>query len=112
MSDNSLDMDENLEALLAYLLGWVTGIIFYVLEDESKFVRFHAMQSILTFLPIHIIVVIIGTGFGYYFGFFGMIAQIIGIIAFALWLILMLKAYKGEWFKLPYIGDYAEDFVD
>ena len=50
MEKTSLGLDENVEALLSYILGWVTGIVFLVIEKNSKFVRFHAMQSTITFL--------------------------------------------------------------
>ncbi|MGM0438643.1 MAG: DUF4870 domain-containing protein [Bacillota bacterium] len=105
MSDNTaLGIDENLEALLCYILGWVTGIIFLFVEKENDFVRFHAMQSLVTFAGLFII---------------GIIAPIIpiigGIISFlmfpvgiVLWLFLMYKAYKAERYKLPYVGDFSE----
>lgn len=98
-------INENLEGLLCYLLGWLTGIIFYIIEAKNKFVRFHAIQSILVFLPLSVILFIVG-----FIPFIGWILSIIiGIIIFILWIVLMFKAYKGEKFKLPVVGDIAEN---
>jgi len=55
MAKTSLDLDENMAGLLCYIGGWITGIIFLVLEKENKFVRFHALQSLLTFLPLSVL---------------------------------------------------------
>lgn len=100
----SLGLDENVEALLAYLLTWLTGIIFYLLEKESKFVKFHAMQSFIAFLILQVI----GIFFGLIpiLGFF--IAGIIGLVTIILWIVCMIKAYQGEWFKLPIVGEIVE----
>jgi len=47
-SKTALGIDENIEGLLCYVLGFITGILFLVLEKDNKFIRFHAMQSIVT----------------------------------------------------------------
>ncbi len=100
----SLGIDENVEALLSYLLGWVTGIIFLALERENKFVRFHAAQSLAVFLPLFVAMIIIGM-----IPFIGWFLSIlISILTLLLWLFLMFKAFKGEKYKLPVAGDFAE----
>ena len=96
-----------------YLLDWciqfeppwqTAGSQTWVLEKENKFVRFHAIQSLATFLPLSIIAWVIGL-----IPFIGrVISPLIGILALILWLILMFKAYKGEMYKLPVVGDFAE----
>jgi len=97
-------MEENIEGALCYLLGWVTGIVFYLLEKENKFVRFHAMQSILTFLPLSVISWLFG-----WIPFIGwIISALIWLLILILWIVLMIKAYQGEMFKLPIVGDMAE----
>ncbi|MDD5473611.1 MAG: DUF4870 domain-containing protein [Candidatus Methanoperedens sp.] len=100
----ALGIDENIEGVLCYVLGFITGIVFMVLEKENKFVRFHAMQSIATFLPLFVI--------GYVIGFIPLIGWVIGplfgLLTLVLWLLLMFKAYKGELYKLPIAGDFAE----
>ena len=100
----STGMQPNLAALLCYLLGVITGIIFYIIEKENKFVRFHAMQSIITFGALFVlqmllmVIPLIGW----------VLMPIVGIVSLILWVILMIKAYKGETFKLPFVGDIAE----
>ncbi|HSW67213.1 MAG TPA: DUF4870 domain-containing protein [Bacteroidales bacterium] len=100
----ALGLDENIEGLLCYSLGFITGILFLVLEKENKFVRFHAMQSLATFLPLWIVSMVIG-----WIPIIGwLILILIAPISLILWLVLMFKAFKGERFKLPVVGDFAE----
>lgn len=101
---SSLGMDENVAGLLCYVLTFITGIIFFFTEKQSRFVKFHAMQSILVFLPLTIIARIIG-----YIPFIGVIfGSLLGLLELVLWILLMVKAYNREWFKLPVVGDIAE----
>ncbi len=105
MSNNTaLGIDENLEALLCYIVGWVTGIIFLFLEKENEFVRFHAMQSLVTFAGLFIIGIIAPV--------IPILGSIISLLMFpvgiVLWLLLMYKSYNGERYKLPYVGDFSE----
>ena len=114
MAKTELGIDENLEGALCYLFVWISGIVFYILEDDNKFVRFHAMQSILVFLPLTVLGVIMGGffGFGPWLGpgwfFLFWLGTIIWIVVFFLWLILMLNAFKGKKYKVPIVGDIAE----
>jgi uncharacterized membrane protein len=103
-----MGVDENIEGLLCYVLGWITGIVFLVLEKENKFVRFHAMQSLATFLAFFIILFIVGMIplIGWFFHMIGWIIMVI------LWLFLMYKAFKGERYKLPVVGDFAEKQIN
>jgi uncharacterized membrane protein len=99
----SMGLDQNVAGLLCYVLGWVTGIIFLVLEKNNKFVRFHAIQSIIVFGAITVADIILG-----FIPFIGwIIAWLLGLLAFILWIILMVKAYRGEMYKLPVAGDIA-----
>ena len=100
----ALGIDENIEGLLCYVLGFITGILFLVLEKDNKFIRFHAMQSIVTFLALFVILMVIGI-----IPFLGWILSgLIGLVGIILWLLLMFKAYQGEKYKLPIAGDFAE----
>jgi uncharacterized membrane protein len=102
----STGLDANLAAALAYLVGFVTGIIFLVVEKENKFVRFHAMQSTLVFagiVAVDILVQIVPI-----LGALVVVFVIIPVSAI-LWLLLMFKAYQGEEFKLPLVGQMAAD---
>ncbi len=94
----------NVAGLLCYLLGFVTGLIFLLIEKNNKFVRFHALQSIATFGSIFVaqwvvaFVPVMGP----------LVSGLLSIAAVVLWIVLMVKAYQGEKYKLPYLGDIAE----
>lgn len=107
MEKTSLGLSENLEGLLCYLFGWITGIIFLILDRNNKFIRFHSLQSIFTFLPLSVIYVI----FGWIPIVDIFVKVVLGIISLILWSILMYKAYQGEKYKLPIVGDLAEKEV-
>ena len=100
-------LQQNIAGLLCYVLGWITGIVFLIIEKENKFVRFHAVQSIVVFGTYTLIVIILN--FIPVVGW--IISVILGIAAFIIWIVLMLKAYQGEMFKLPVAGDFTEKLV-
>ena len=103
----STGLNQNTAALLSYLLGFISGIIFLLIEKENRFVRFHAMQSLITFLALFIISFIAGI-----IPLIGsLLTSLIGIVQFILWIVLMYKAYKNEMFKLPITGDMAEQQI-
>ena len=101
MTKTALGLEENFEAVLCYLFVWVSGLFFYFVEDKNKFIRFHAMQSILVFLPLMIFAAV----FWFVFIWIGWLFW--GIV-FVMWLVLMVKAYQMVKFKLPIVGDIAE----
>lgn len=122
---SSTGLDENIAALLSYIFGWVSGLIFFLIEKESRLVRFHAMQSILFNVLIAIvgivlwiitfILVLIGTQLP---GFLGTILSLLVTliwIVFSIglliaWIMCLIKAFQGQYFKLPIIGNFAEKF--
>ena len=104
LGKTSLGIEANIAALLSYLLGFVTGIIVYVLEKDNKFVRFHAMQSILVFGSLFVLSIVLQ----FVLFILWPLAVILNIAGIALWVILMVKAYQGEYFKFPIAGDIAE----
>jgi len=102
----SLGLDENVAGALAYGLGWITGLAFLLTERENRFVRFHAMQSTIVFGALCALW-FVGTSIppiGWLISFI-----IIPPASAGLWLLLLFKAYQGERFKLPYVGDIAEE---
>ena len=107
-------VQKNVAGLLCYLLGWVTGIIFFVIEKDS-FVRFHAMQSIITFGSLTGIGIVLSllTSLGLWrlWALVSGINFLLGVVSLALWVLLMVKAYRGERFKLPVVGDLAEKYA-
>jgi len=101
---------ENVAGLLSYVLGWLTGIIF-LLIDKRPFVRFHAAQSIVVFgglTVLRIALALVGGLSGIVsFGLFGLI----GLLGFVLWILLMVKAYQHEMFRLPIAADVADSIA-
>ena len=93
---SSTGLDLTLASLLTYAVGWVSGGLFLALEKNSRFVRFHAWQSVLTFLPIFLALWFVPLWF------------LLWPLSVALWILLMWKAFQGERFKLPFIGGIAE----
>lgn len=96
--------NENLMGAAAYLLGFITGIIMLLLEKQSKFVRFHAMQSTILFGGVFVINMALG-----FIPILGWIAGLIlSLVSFILWIVCMWKAFQGEMYKVPYVGEMAE----
>lgn len=122
---SSTGLEPNIAGLLSYILGWITGIIFFLIESENKFVRFHAMQSIITFGGLTVLQVLISIlnrllwsflwrGVGSW-AMYSTLTGLLGIISIIIWLatlglavLLMIKAYQYETFKLPIAGNIAE----
>jgi uncharacterized membrane protein len=93
---SSTGLDVRLAAMLTYVAGWLTGALFLLVERKSRFVRFHAWQSVLTFLPVFLALWFLPLWFLFW------------PVSVALWIVLMIKAFRGERFKLPVIGDIAD----
>ena len=107
MAKTSTGLEENVAGLLCYVLGWISGLVFILIEKENKFVRFHAMQSIVVFGAYTVLQLVLG-----WIPWIGwMIGTLLGILALVLWIILMIKAYQGQKYKLPVAGDFAEKQV-
>ena len=96
--------NQNLLGAVAYLLGPITGIILLLVEKENKFVRFHAMQSTILFGGL--LIVNIALGFIPLLGW--LVGMLLSMLSFVLWIVLMWKAWSGETYKLPYVGEMAE----
>lgn len=110
-----MGMDPNLAALLAYLFGIVGGLVFFLVETKNKYVRFHAMQSILIFAALivgWIALIVVGIVLSYLPCVGGIVSSILGLVLWlggmAVYVLMMIKAYQGEKYKLPIIGDIAE----
>lgn len=100
----TLGIDEDIEGLLCYVLGFISGVVFLLIEKDNKFVRFHAMQSTVVFLSLFIIGMVL-----WLIPFIGwLLGTLLFVLELFLWLFLMFKAYSGEKYKLPIAGDIAE----
>ena len=102
----STGLPTNTAASLSYSLGWVTGLIFLLVEKD-KFVRFHAMQSIIVFGTLTVASIILG-----WIPLIGQVLSVlISILSLVLWIILMVKAFQGNKYKLPWSGNLAEKYA-
>jgi uncharacterized membrane protein len=104
----STGLDANLAAALSYLVGFVTGVIFLLVEKENRFVRFHAMQSTLLFAGIVVIDILLQI-----VPLLGALVVIFLVVpaSAVLWLFLMYKAYQGDEYKLPFVGEIAAERI-
>lgn len=102
---SSTGIEANLAGALCYLVWFISGIAILAIEKESTFVKFHALQSTLLFLPTFVVISVLLSiplvGW--------VLAYLLWIASLVLWLVLMFKAYSGERVKLPYIGRIAEE---
>lgn len=116
MSQSSgTNLEPNVKGLLCYVAGWITGLVFFLIEKDDDFVRFHAKQSIIVFgaiFIVHLLLYILWVipVVGWIFG--ALLGSLLWVFAVVLWIILMIKAYQGERFKLPVAGDLAEKWQD
>ena len=105
-------LQENVAGLLCYLLGWLTGIIFLMI-DKRPFVRFHAAQSIVVFgflfvLRIILSFGIVGSGFVGMWAFWSLISLLLSVVTLAAWIILMVLAYQGKRYEVPIAAGIAK----
>lgn len=107
--NSSTGLDSNIGGLLSYVLGWITGLIFFLIEQKDEFVRFHAMQSIIVFGAITVFSIVISILFRVPF-LGAILGSFLWLASVVLWIILIVKAYQGERFKLPIAGDLAEKY--
>ena len=101
----SIGLDANVAAALAYGLGWITGVALLLTERDNRFVRFHAMQSTIVFLALSVACIVLQS-----IPILGMLVAVFLVIpaSAVLWLVLIYRAYRGDWFKLPIAGPMAE----
>jgi uncharacterized membrane protein len=108
------DPNRNLVAALSYLLGFVTGIVILLVEKDDKYIRFHAMQSTLLFAGFFVLNLVVDFIIRPvdFLGFLSSaINSLITIVLIIVWVVSMYKAYSGEVFKWPVVGNLAEKNV-
>lgn len=120
VTSEDLGMAENVAGLLCYVLGWITGLIFLFI-DKRPYVRFHAAQSVVVFGGLNIIFVVLASMFGmgwmmggFFFGTWalgGLILAVVRLVGFVLWILLMVKAYQGQKYRVPVAADLADSIA-
>ncbi|MCQ6563432.1 DUF4870 domain-containing protein [Paenibacillus mendelii] len=101
---SSTGLDPRVVGLLCYLGLFVTGLLFLVLERQSRFVKFHAMQSVVVSVAFMVINIVLGI-----LPIIGwLVGLILGPVSFILWIALMILALQGRWYKVPILGEFAE----
>lgn len=122
---SSTGLDENVAALLSYVMTWVTGLVFFFIEKDSRLVRFHAMQAILlggialvlgiVIWVVWVVLLIIVAQISDVLTMLLNLVFMLLMVAFYLglliaWILCMVKAYQKQYFKLPVLGNFAEKF--
>jgi uncharacterized membrane protein len=97
------NLPKNTAAALCYVAGWVSGLIFLLIEKKDESVRFHAMQSVVIFGGLTVLAMLPVIGW--------ILSPLVMILGFILWLVLIVKAYQGEQFELPLVADWAKKFL-
>ena len=115
---SSTGLQANVAGALAYLLGPVTGIIFLVMEKDSRFVRFHAAQSTVLGVAMVVVSIVLSilSAILAVVPILGWLAAVMvnfvfGLVTFVLWIVLMWKAFSGEEWEFPIAGKYARSMV-
>jgi uncharacterized membrane protein len=125
VAKSSTGLDENIAALLSYIVHFVSGLIFFFIEKDSRLVRFHAMQAIIlgalffiggmVLMFVWFFITIIASQISGLLG--SLVSLVVGLIMFVffvaiavVWIMGMVKAFQGQYFKLPIIGNFAEKF--
>jgi uncharacterized membrane protein len=122
---SSTGLDENIAALLSYVFGWISGLIFFLIEKDSRLVRFHGMQSLLFNVLVAVVAIalwiVLFVVFLVVSQISGALATILSLVSILVWLVFgiailagwvlcLVKAFQGQYFKLPVIGNFAEKF--
>jgi len=121
LGTTSMGMQPNVAAGVSYIFGWISGLIFFLMEKQNKFVRFHAMQSIClgalaAVLWVLYSILVVGAlatataspnAAAGGLGIMGMVFMLIWLAFFVLWVVCLIQAFTGKWFKIPVIGEMA-----
>ncbi len=105
MAKSATGLKQETAGALCYLFGPVTGVLFLVLEKD-KFVRFHAMQSIVTFVGLFIVDFVLGMTV-----ILAFLIPLVMILGFVLWLVLMYKAMQGQMWEVPFFGKISKQLL-
>jgi len=97
---STFGLDKNVVMAACYLVGWLTGIVFFLSEKEDPDIRFNAMQAIVFFGALNILAIVPLIGW--------ILSPFIMLVALVSWIVLLVKSYQGETLKLPVVGAWAQ----
>jgi len=110
----TLSMEPNVAGGLSYFT-WIAGLIFFLIEKQNRFVRFNAMQSMLltaayviVLIVLEVIIAILSAITPALAVVVGFLVSLLGLAVFVLYIICIINAFQRKYFKIPFIGDYAE----
>lgn len=113
----STSLSPNIARMLCYIAGWISGIVFLIVEKKDMSVRFHAWQSILTFGILTLLAILFNVFFlpgalwsmwWFFRWLFWLIIYIGGLV---LWIVFIVKALQGQDYHLPVIGSIAHSIT-
>lgn len=93
-------LEKNIACVLTYVFGWISGLVFLLVEKKDKEIRFHAAQSIVVFGALTVLGMIPFVNI--------ILSPILFLAGLILWILLVVKAYQGQMLKLPVVGNLAE----
>src|SRR5579859_6286902 len=105
LGPSSIGIDPNIAGALSYF--WIIGLIFFLIEKQNKFVRFHALQGLLYGIALFVVNVALGIFGGLFFFGFGLLADLLWLAWVIGAIYTAVQAYNGRWFKLPVVGEIA-----
>jgi uncharacterized membrane protein len=110
----STGVDARLSALLCYTGWWVSALVFLIIEQQNRAVRFHAAQSLVLFGGLSVLIVLLSTASigmlvvsAAAFQAVRMLLYVVWLAAVVLWLVLLLRTFKGETWRVPIAADLA-----
>lgn len=104
-SGSTTGLNSNVAAALSYVLGPLTGIVFLLLEKDP-FVRFHAMQSILVFGGLFVLQTVMAATI-----ILVPLTPLLSLLGFIVWLVAIYKAWQGEKWEVPVVGQYVNKLL-
>jgi uncharacterized membrane protein len=113
--ETSTGVEPRLSAILSYTAWWVSGLVFLIIEQQHRTVRFHAAQSLVLFGGLSVLIgllsiasvgmLVVSTSA---FQAARLLVYLVWIAAVGLWLLLMYRTYRGDTWRVPFVGDLAE----
>lgn len=126
----SIGMDANVASMICYLtmiccgLGIILSLVFFLIEKTSRLLKFHAMQALLyggvwivVGIAFRILMMIVNIALGDTIGFIGVLGLwlvriLVALVLLAFLILAAIKAYQGQYYKLPIIGNIAWNIVN